>query len=123
GPVLECRSEYRFVRLSKDAARLLVVPEHEWLSLKAFPADGRRVVTEKRIVGGGTANYVFDFLPALLESLRRQHTHAHVVGARGGHRARPVAASDLADIEVHRVMVIAEVRVARLLLIPLLLEL
>ena len=102
---------------------MLVVLEHVGFGLEAFPAHGRQVVAEERIVGRGLADRVLHFLAALLQRLGRQHAHAHVECAPGRDRARPVAAGDLADVEVHRVVMVAEILVVDLERVPLLLQL
>ena len=123
GLVFQGRPEDRVVSLREHHPHLLVVLEHERFGLEALPRHGRRIVAEERIVGGSTTDDVLHLLPALLERLGRQHADPHVEGAPRGHRACPVSAGDLADVEVHRVMVGVKVGILRLLLVPLLLQL
>src|SRR6266852_5144626 len=120
--LLQRLAEDATVRATEQRHRLLAVPKHVTLRLEAVIDDLRRVVGEEAVGARRVADHRFDL------SLRRRDVLAGIDGdadiedAPGGHARRPVAAGDLADIEIDRMLDGRVWRIVAAPRVPVLLE-
>ena len=77
--------------------------QHVVVGLEAVPDHSRRIVGQERVLPGRRHHHAAQLLAEVGERHARQHGDAAVDLAPGGRRARPVAAGDLAGVELDRV--------------------
>ncbi|MPL60859.1 hypothetical protein SDC9_06421 [bioreactor metagenome] len=89
-----------------------VVRERIALGHEAVIDELGQGVAQEGIGAGGVADHRLDLGAGGGQVLPRIDRDAQVEDAPGGHRARPVAAGDAADVQVHRVMRMGEIGMA-----------
>src|SRR6185369_11074710 len=101
-------AEHGPVRLRQHRLDMTRVLQHEAFCLEAVVDDGGWRVAKERIGARRIANRLLDLGPCRRQLLFGIKPDTHVELAPGRYRRRPVAAGDLADIEVDGMMMVVE---------------